>query len=174
MLRRRRGRPVRLDAIAGVINIMLDSPLHGPGQDRADLRGDGEQSPRPRLRRGRRRWSDHRPVRDHGRTDRARPDTRQQYFGTTAGRPVAPSGNFGSGTGLTPSNGTLDPREATFNRDVWVFGEPDYTNASVFVNAELPLSEAVTGYAFGGYNRLEGNSYNFFRRAGQTTVGDQS
>ncbi|MEX6926705.1 hypothetical protein AB2D14_34200, partial [Pseudomonas aeruginosa] len=39
---------------------------------------------------------------DRGGTNRARPDTRQQYFGTNAaGRPVLPSGNFGSGTGLT-------------------------------------------------------------------------
>ena len=78
---------------------------------------------------------------DHKRTDRAKPDTRQQYFGIAPGGGlVMPSGSYGSGTGLTPSNGALDPREATFDRNVWVFGEPDYTNASLFVNAELPLA----------------------------------
>jgi len=55
----------------------------------------------------------------HNTTNRALPDTRQQYFGNNAGVLVLPSGNFGSGTGLTPSNGTLDPREATFNRNNW-------------------------------------------------------
>ncbi|PZQ55679.1 MAG: TonB-dependent receptor [Phenylobacterium zucineum] len=161
------------DAIAGVINIMLDKSLGYTVQGKVGQtsRGDGEHLEVSAS--GGFAVGDGGVVRitgqyvDHGKTDRARPDTRQQYFGTTAGRPVAPSGNYGSGTGLTPSNGTLDPREASFNRDVWVFGEPDYTNASVFVNAELPLSATVTGYAFGGYNRLEGNSYNFFRRAGQ-------
>lgn len=162
------------DAIAGVINIMLDNTIGYSlsGKVGQTSRSDG----------------DHMEValgagfgvgdggviritgqyQDHKRTDRARPDTRQQYFGTgPTGLPVAPSGNYGSGTGLTPSAGTLDPREATFDRDVWVLGEPDYTNASLFVNAELPLSAATTAYAFGGYNRLEGTSYNFFRRAAQ-------
>jgi iron complex outermembrane receptor protein len=69
--------------------------------------------------------------------------------------------------GLTPSNGALDPREASFNRNDWVYGEPDYTNASIFFNSELPLTGDITAYAFGGYNQLNGTSYNFIRRAGQ-------
>ena len=57
-------------------------------------------------------------LRDHAPTNRSLADTRQQYFGTstTTGLPVAMSGNYGSGTGLSPANGTLDPREATVNR----------------------------------------------------------
>lgn len=161
------------DAIAGVINIMLDTSTGYllQGKVGQTSRGDGEHvevSAGAGFAVG-----DGGVIRitgqyvDHQRTDRARPDTRQQYFGTLNGRPVTPSGNFGSGVGLTPAAGTLDPREASFDRDVWVLGEPDYTNASVFVNGELPLGGAATGYAFGGYNRLEGTSYNFFRRAGQ-------
>jgi iron complex outermembrane receptor protein len=102
---------------------------------------------------------------DHHHTNRALPDTRQQYFG--AGGKTLPSSNYGSGTGLTPSNGTLDPRESTIDRDLWVFGEPDYTNKVIFANLHLPVGNKVTVYAFGGYNFLDGISYNFFRRAGQ-------
>jgi iron complex outermembrane receptor protein len=51
-------------------------------------------------------------------TNRIEPDTRQQYFGrnATTGALTAISGNFGSGTGLTPANGTLDSRELAVNR----------------------------------------------------------
>lgn len=105
---------------------------------------------------------------DHNATNRARRDTRQQYFGrNAAGALVLPSGNFGSGVGLTPSNGTLDPREATIDRDVFQQGEQPYTNKQIFYNLEAPASENVTVYSFGGYNRLEGRTFNFFRRAGQ-------
>lgn len=161
------------DAIAGVINLQLDRSLGFTARGRYGVteKGDGEDvqvSAAYGFALG-----DGGVLRitgayqDHGRTDRARPDTRQQYFGAGAGGPVLPSGNFGSGVGLTPSNGALDPREASFNRDNWLYGEPDYENASVFLNAELPLTDAVTAYAFGGYNRLDGVSYNFIRRAGQ-------
>lgn len=162
------------DAIAGVLDIQLDSSLgflaqaqygettKGDGQDAQLTVADGF------------RIGDGGFVRitaayqDHQRTDRALPDTRQQYFGrNAAGAPVAISGNYGSGIGLTPSNGTLDPREATFDRNIWIFGEPEYRNGSVFANAELPLTSNIKAYAFGGYNRLEGVSNDFFRRAGQ-------
>ncbi|MET3828081.1 outer membrane receptor protein involved in Fe transport [Sphingomonas sp. PvP055] len=104
----------------------------------------------------------------HEGTDRSRADTRQQYFGTNAaGRPTALSGNYGSGTGLTPSNGTLDPREATIDRNVFRFGDQPNTNAQLFYNFVAPASENVEIYAFGGYNRLDGDIEYFFRRAGQ-------
>ncbi|MBA3895864.1 MAG: TonB-dependent receptor [Sphingomonadaceae bacterium] len=159
------------DAIAGVTNLVLDDSVgylaqgefgktaHGDGAhyqldlgagfalgDGGSLRITGQYI-------------------DHHHTDRAQPDTRQQYFGSNGTK--LPSGNFGSGTGLTPPNGTLDPREATFNRDIWVFGEPDYTNKTIFANFKLPVSSSVTLYSFGGYNYLRGTSYNFLRRSGQ-------
>jgi iron complex outermembrane receptor protein len=50
---------------------------------------------------------------------------------------------------------------------VFVSGEPAYEMGSAFVNLELPVSEHATLYSFGGYSRLDGTSFNFFRRAGQ-------
>lgn len=159
------------DAIAGVINIVLDDSVGyvAQGKAGATTHSDGrhlEAAASAGLNIGEEGFFRMTmQYQDHERTDRAMPDTRQQYLGSNGTR--APSANFGSGTGLTPSNGTLDPREATVDRNVWVFGEPTYENASIFFNAEVPLSEAVELYSFGGYNKLDGIAYNFFRRAGQ-------
>jgi len=105
---------------------------------------------------------------DRGGTNRARPDTRQQYFGTNAaGRPVLPSGNFGSGVGLTPSAGTLDPRETGFNRDVFQQGDQPNVNKQIFYNFVAAAPGDVEIYSFGGYNRIDGDIRYLFRRAGQ-------
>ncbi|MBD8548855.1 TonB-dependent receptor plug domain-containing protein [Sphingomonas sp. CFBP 8760] len=105
---------------------------------------------------------------DRGGTNRARPDTRQQYFGTNAaGRPVLPSGNFGSGTGLTAPAGTLDPREAGFDRNVFQQGDQPNTNKQIFYNLVAAAPGDVEIYSFGGYNRVDGDIRYLFRRAGQ-------
>lgn len=101
--------------------------------------------------------------RAQGATNRALPDTRQQYFGTIAGLPVVPSSFFGSGIGLTPSVGTLDPREATFNRNQWSFGQASYKNLNFLLNSEMPISSNITAYAFANYGRLRGISREFYR-----------
>lgn len=98
-------------------------------------------------------------------TNRALPDTRQQFFGSNGTK--LPSGFYGSGIGLTPASGTLDPREATFNRNVYQFGQPGFEQPVLFLNAELPVSDSVTFYSFGGYSKTHGDTPNFFRRAGQ-------
>ncbi|MHA0111259.1 hypothetical protein ACXYUI_29660, partial [Klebsiella pneumoniae] len=85
---------------------------------------------------------------NHGKTNRALADTRQQYFGSGGTKPI--SALYGSGIGLTPSNGTLDPREATFDRNVFVQGEQPFTNKAVFMNMEAPTTHDATFYAFGG------------------------
>lgn len=161
------------DAIGGVLNLQLEKSLGFIATGRYGITDQGDGQDIQVAAGGGFALGDGGFVRitgsyqDHEHTNRARPDTRQQYFGATATGLVLPSGNFGSGTGLTPSNGTLDPREAGFNRKDWIYGEPDYRNASVFFNSEMPISAAVTAYAFGGYNELNGVSYNFIRRAGQ-------
>lgn len=162
------------DAISGVINLMLDRSVGTRAQvtGGTTTEGDGEfweasvssgiavgEGGVLRLTAS---------IQDRKGTDRSRPDTRQQYFGTNAaGRPVAISGNFGSGTGLTPSSGRLDPREATIDRQVFRFGDQPSTNKQLFVNFVAPASDKVEVYAFGGYNRLDGDIEYFFRRAGQ-------
>lgn len=160
------------DAIAGVINIQLDDSLgfHATGRLGETSQGDGKDA-QMSVSDGIALGSDGGFARVtgfyqyQGKTNRALPDTRQQYFGILNGRPVAPSGNYGSGVGLTPSNGALDPREATIDRGTFVFGQPSFHNAAVFLNSELPLTTDITAYAFGGYNRLSGVSYNFYRIA---------
>lgn len=163
------------DAIAGVINMTLDKSLGVTGKIGAGVtkEGDGE-------------YVDIAsgvgvPVGDGGvvrltaqyqnnnGTNRALPDTRQQYFGlNAAGNPVAISSFYGSGTGITPSAGTLDPREATVDRDTSRQGNSGYEKKAAFVNSELPVADdAVTLYAFGGYSDLDGKTPYFFRRAGQ-------
>lgn len=159
------------DAISGVMNVILSKSLGGSASAMTGIttEGDGfvyEVSSSYGF-----------PLGSHGvvrltaqyekrnPTNRARPDTRQQYFGTNG--TTFPSGFYGSGVGLTPASGTLDPREATFNRNVYQFGEPGLEQPVLFLNAELPFNEAVTFYSFGGYSKTHGDTPNFFRRPGQ-------
>lgn len=159
------------DAISGVINIILDRSLGGSSSAMVggytegdglvyDLQaGYGFDLGEGGVLRATLRWQD----RDS--TNRALPDTRQQYFGSNG--TTALSNNYGSGTGLTPSNGTLDPREATIDRDLFRLGDPEFRSPSLFINADRPINERMTAYAFGGYSRLKGRNAFFFRRAGQ-------
>ena len=159
------------DAIAGVMNVVLDDSvgvtLQGKAGETSEHDGEHiEASAGAGFALGQGgvvRFTAQ--YQHHDETNRALPDTRQQYFGSNGTR--APSANYGSGTGLTPASGTLDPREATIDRNVFVSGEPAYEMGSAFVNLELPVSEHATLYSFGGYSRLDGTSFNFFRRAGQ-------
>lgn len=159
------------DAIAGVINLVLDDSVGGAikGTFGTNTVGDGEfkdVSASYGIRLG-----EDGVIRatfrylDQGASNRARPDTRQQYFSADGTR--APSANYGSGVGLTPSNGRLDPREATIDRDVYRIGQSAYTIKSGLVNLRLPVSEGIELYGFGGYSRTDGVSEAFFRRAGQ-------
>ena len=162
------------DAVAGVINVVLDKSLGGTGSVQVGATGEGDgQTTDTSVGYGIRLGESgvlRTTVRlnERKRSNRAQPDTRQQYFGTNAitGAQTAPSGNFGSGTGLTLSNGTLSPQEATVDRDNHWLGDSPFKAGTVFVNGELPLGGATTLYTFGGYSRLKGTSQGFFRRAG--------
>ncbi len=107
-------------------------------------------------------------LRDHAPTNRSLADTRQQYFGTstTTGLPVAMSGNYGSGTGLSPANGTLDPREATVNRINHRFGDPMTKDQGLWLNGDYPLAENLDLYFNGGTSTRHANGAGFARRAG--------
>ena len=162
------------DAIAGVINVILRKDTGwglnlGYGQTKE---GDGQDYKLDAF--AGTKFGDKGTMfvslylRDHGATNRIQPDTRQQYFGIspTTGLPVAFSGNYGSGTGLSPSNGTLDPREATVNRIDHRFGDPKTKDKGIWINGETPIEDGMDFYFFGGASRRHANGAGFFRRAG--------
>jgi len=107
-------------------------------------------------------------LRDHHPTNRSLADTRQQYFGTnlTTTLPTTISGNYGSGVGLSPSNGTLDAREATINRINHRFGDPMTKDKGIWLNGEYPLVDDLSLYFFGGNSIRHANGAGFARRAG--------
>lgn len=162
------------DAVAGVLNVVLDKSLGGSASLMAGVtdEGDGRMQELnaalgvPLGNDGVIRTTFR--YQDRERSNRALPDTRQQYFGSNGTRAI--SGNFGSGTGLTPANGTLDPREATFNRNVFWLGDAPNHSSTIFVNAEKPMGGGGTFYAFGGYSKLSGDSQGFFRRPGDNNT----
>jgi iron complex outermembrane receptor protein len=162
------------DAIAGVINVILRKDI-GWGSTAsygATQRGDGrdlkvDAYAGSKLGQGGSLFLTA-YIRNHSPTNRIQPDTRQQYFGTnpTTGAKTAISGNYGSGTGLSAANGTLDPREATINRLNHRFGDPRSKEQGVWFNGELPLNNGVELYFFGGGSIKHSEGAGFFRRAG--------
>lgn len=161
------------DAIAGVINIAL-ARTKGWGFDATyGVTGEGDGRDLKLSSYAGAQLGDKGTVfvtvydRNHSHTNRNGVDTRQQYFGLSPTGPVALSGNFGSGTGLSPSAGTLDPREATVNRFAQRFGDPRSKERGGFVNLELPLGNGLTVYGFGGITRKHVEGAGTFRRAGQ-------
>ena len=161
------------DAVAGVINVVLDSSLGGIGSIQFGATGEGDGQTTDASVGFGVRLGDKGVLRttvrlnERKRSNRAEPDTRQQYLGTnpTTGAQTTLSGNYGSGTGLTPANGTLDPREAAADRNNHWLGDSPFKSGTVFVNGELPVGD-LKFYTFGGYSRLEGTSQGFFRRPG--------
>ncbi|MEI6106112.1 MAG: TonB-dependent receptor [Opitutae bacterium] len=162
------------DAIAGVINVMLRKDAgwgftlgygqtkEGDGQDwKFDAFAGTKLGDKGSL------FVDL-YVRDHMPTNRSLADTRQQYFGTnaTTGALTSFSGNYGSGTGLSPSNGVLDPREATVKRVNHRFGDPMTKDKGFWLNGEYPIADNVDLYFFGGNSIRHANGAGFARRAG--------
>lgn len=160
------------DAIAGVINVILRKD-QGWGIDAtygATSEGDGRDlkvSAAAGTRIGRSgSLFVTAYMRDHSPTDRSEPDTRQQYFGLGTGTTLLPlSGNYGSGTGLSAPNGTLDPREANLNRRNHRYGDPRLNERGIFINGDVPIG-GYTAYFFGGATRRHGEGAGFARRAG--------
>lgn len=140
------------DAIAGVINIVLKDSAEGGsleakgGQTYA---GDGQSWALG--------WNQGLTLLGDGfvnlslqaehknRTNRAGPDSRQQYPLLTDGSP--------------------DPREQTFDRKSFQIGQGEYKNAALFVNAAKPVGDNGKLYAFGGISERENISGAFYRRA---------
>ncbi len=161
------------DAIGGVINILL-ARTQGWGLDASyGVTGEGDGRDFKLSAYAGTRFADKGTLfvtvydRNHSHTNRVGVDARQQYFGIgPTGAPVSFSGNFGSGIGLTPAAGTLDPREATVNRLGQRFGDPRSKERGLFINADLPLGNGLTAYGFGGLTRKHVESAATWRRAG--------
>lgn len=167
------------DAIAGVINILLreDTGIHGTvgygatqdgGGDNYELSlGGGFSLPNDGVLHVTGYY------RDHTAANRARPDTRQQYFGIAPNGSLQPLGTrYGSGLGLSAPGGvagtTLDPREATIDRTYHRFADSaDLTDINVIANLVQPISDDLEAYGFASYRVSEGSSNAFARRPGQ-------
>lgn len=139
------------DAIAGVINIVLKDNDKG-GNASLQLgqthKGDGEQW-RASASKGFAVGEDGAltisgELHHKNRTNRAGPDTRQQY-------PSLP-------------NGADDPREDTFDRQSFHIGSAEYENISLFANFDMTLGDGRL-YAFGGISDRQSESGAFYRRA---------
>lgn len=86
---------------------------------------------------------------NHNGTNRAGLDPRQQYF------------NIDWAT----TNVTPDPREKTFNRLNHHRGDSRTVDVGAFLNADIPLKDNLTFYAFGGYTYRTGFAGGFYRRS---------
>ncbi|KAA1245122.1 TonB-dependent receptor [Aquimarina sp. RZ0] len=93
-----------------------------------------------------------------GRSDRAGLDPVYQYFGT-----LANGEQTGNPTELDLPDTTIDPREASFDRENWWFGKSELTDISGFINAEYPITDDHEVYLFGGVSRREGRGPCFWR-----------
>ncbi|QMW24226.1 TonB-dependent receptor plug domain-containing protein [Sandaracinobacteroides saxicola] len=85
--------------------------------------------------------------RDRGATNRTAADPRRYY-----------------GLAGTP----LDPKELTLNRFTHRYGDAKTEDVLVFVNAGLPVGEALELYAFGSYGHRDGESAAFYRLPNET------
>lgn len=167
------------DAIAGVINILLrqDTSIHGTASFGSTYDGGGDTY-EISLGSGVKLGDDGflnvtGYYRNHKAANRALPDTRQFYLGTSPTGTKQPlSARYGSGIGLNPLGGaagtTPDPREATVDRNVWRFAdEGDIEEVSGIVNFAKPLGGDIELYGFGGYRVANAHSNASFRRPGQ-------
>jgi iron complex outermembrane recepter protein len=168
------------DAIAGVINIQLKNADHG-GRASAtwgkyyttidnvanvtglQLTGTGQPQLDP---------ADNRyflPIVDG---ERSAHDGRQMTFGVNVGIPMGPNGYFNvtgeirernrtnrAGFDLRPNynrpTAAFDPREVTFNRLQFRFGDPDSVDYNFFANAALEVAAGWELYGFGSYGNRD-------------------
>jgi iron complex outermembrane receptor protein len=165
-------------AIAGVINVQLREEIdrkalvlfgrtaEGDGEVKQVAFGAGGRLGRDGFVNVTAVW------RNRGATDRATPDTRQQYFGTSLamGAKTALSGNIGSGTGPAPAGIAFDPREATVDRNVQSWGDADYREQALVLNSRLPLSAQSELYTFADFLARRGVGAAYVRRPGDSRV----
>ncbi|WP_417625205.1 TonB-dependent receptor plug domain-containing protein [Paremcibacter congregatus] len=61
----------------------------------------------------------------------------------------------------------FDPREYTFDRDVFRIGDGDSEQKAAVLNAGIPLSDNAEFYMFGTYSDRRNSNWGFYRRANQ-------
>ncbi|HEU0098305.1 MAG TPA: TonB-dependent receptor [Allosphingosinicella sp.] len=74
---------------------------------------------------------------------------------------------------VRPTATTFDPRELTFDRREFRFGDPDAKDYSVFLNAGLPIGGAEL-YAFGSFNQRDSLSAANYRQQSNANNVDYS
>ncbi len=152
------------DAIAGVINIVLRTDTD---KTRVSVtagehfEGDGENV-QVSLSRGfrigdRGYFNVAAEYRDRGWTNRAGEDPRRIYdfVEQVFGEPAL-------------SSGTLDPREATYERLNHRYGDAESKNLYLFFNSSIPINDSSELYFFGGISERDGESAGFNRLPGQS------
>ena len=72
---------------------------------------------------------------------------------------------------LDPS---FDPRELTFNRREFRFGDPKADDFTLFLNAAWPISEVWDAYAFASFNQRDSVSAANYRQASNANNVDYS
>lgn len=154
------------DAIAGVINVLLREADSGgqvsvryganvtepDGLDRSDFDGEtatiGGWAGFGLTENGfltiSAEWSDRQEA------NRAGLDPRRQY--------------------ITP-DGSLDPRETSFDRLNHRYGNGPAENLSAFINAGIDLNEGWELYGYAGYQDRESNTAGFYRRSSDSAPG---
>lgn len=65
------------------------------------------------------------------------------------------------------ANGTLDPREETYDRRNHRYGDAAAENATLFLNSMLPLNDTTDLYFYGGLSERDGESAGFNRLPSQ-------
>ncbi|MCP3734584.1 TonB-dependent receptor [Sphingomonas sp. RP10(2022)] len=184
------------DAIAGVINVQLKTASEGGraqvsyGKYVTTLEGvsnfDGLVGGQPAL-----DATDSRYLQANSSGERKARDGAYTTFGVNVGLPVGDGGffnftgeyrdrNFTNRQGydlrpnyIRPTTTTFDPREATFNRLDFRYGDAKTEDFNFLVNTEVPLGTADF-YAFATYGHRDGLSAANFRQQSAATNRDFS
>jgi iron complex outermembrane receptor protein len=178
------------DAIAGVINIQLKNAAHGGRasmtwgkyyttvNDVANVTGlQLNAAGQPQL-----DPADNRYLLANTDGEREARDGRQVTFGANLGVPIGEIGFFNV-TGeirdrnrtnragydlrpnyIRPTATTFDPRETTFNRLQFRFGDPDTRDYNLFINSGFDVSPGWELYAFGSYGKRDSLSAANYRQ----------
>lgn len=185
------------DAIAGVINIQLKNASSGgrasvtwgkyfttidnvANVTSLALNGAGQPQLDP---------ADNRYFLANTDGDRDADDGRQLTIGANIGLPMGPNGYFNvtgefrdrnrtnrAGFDLRPNyvTGALDPREVSFNRLQFRFGDPDSVDYNLFVNAGMEIAADWELYAFGSFGHRDTVSAANWRQGGAAANRDFS